>query len=58
MEDGDRRHGHAGRQTQDDLRGSDGQVPSASREVRIVTNLCVYWDEIFLSEDAARRPCG
>jgi hypothetical protein len=25
---------------------------SSSREVRIVTNLCVYWDEIFLSEDA------
>ena len=24
---------------------------SASREVRIVTNLCVYWDEIFLGED-------
>jgi tetratricopeptide (TPR) repeat protein len=23
---------------------------SASRKVRIVTNLCVYWDEIFLSE--------
>ena len=23
---------------------------SASRRVRIVTNLCVYWDEIFLSE--------
>lgn len=24
---------------------------STSRKVRIVTNLCVYWDEIFLSED-------
>ena len=24
---------------------------SDSREVRIVTNLCVYWDEIFLSEE-------
>ena len=24
---------------------------SASREVRIVTNLCVYWDEVFLSEE-------
>jgi Flp pilus assembly protein TadD len=31
-----------------DLRG---KFLSASREVRIVTNLCVYWDEIFLSED-------
>jgi hypothetical protein len=32
---------------------------SASRKVRIVTNLCVYWDEIFLSEgtsDAAVKP--
>jgi hypothetical protein len=32
---------------------------SASRKVRIVTNLCVYWDEIFLSEgtsDAALKP--
>ena len=28
-----------------------GQFLSASREVRIVTNLCVYWDEIFLGED-------
>ncbi|MEO8373019.1 MAG: hypothetical protein ABI806_27790, partial [Candidatus Solibacter sp.] len=25
----------------------------ASREVRIVTNLCVYWDEIFLTENSA-----
>ena len=34
---------------------------SASRKVRIVTNLCLYWDEIFLSEyagdgDAALKP--
>jgi tetratricopeptide (TPR) repeat protein len=32
---------------------------SASRKVRIVTNLCVYWDEIFLSEgtsDAQVQP--
>ena len=28
-----------------------GKFLSQSREVRIVTNLCVYWDEIFLSED-------
>jgi Flp pilus assembly protein TadD len=27
-----------------------GKWLSSSREVRIVTNLCVYWDEIFLSE--------
>ncbi len=26
---------------------------SARRKVRIVTNLCVYWDEIFLSESAS-----
>ena len=26
-----------------------GKFLSASREVRIVTNLCVYWDEVFLS---------
>src|SRR5215472_9379847 len=30
----------------------DLKFPSSRREVRIVTNLCVYWDEIFLSEDA------
>jgi len=30
-----------------------GKFLSASREVRIVTSLCVYWDEIFLSEDTA-----
>ena len=28
-----------------------GKWLSESREVRIVTNLCVYWDEAFLSED-------
>jgi hypothetical protein len=27
----------------------DGVFPSSSRELRIVTNLCVYWDEIFLA---------
>ncbi len=28
-----------------------GKFLSDSRAVRIVTNMCVYWDEIFLSED-------
>ncbi len=28
-----------------------GKFLSDSREVRIVTNLCVYWDEIFLSDE-------
>lgn len=31
-----------------------GKFLSASREVRIVTNLCVYWDEIFLSEGSGQ----
>ena len=30
-----------------------GKFLSASREVRIVTSLCIYWDEIFLSENTA-----
>ncbi len=30
-----------------------GKFLSKSREVRIVTNLCVYWDEIFLIEDSS-----
>jgi tetratricopeptide (TPR) repeat protein len=30
-----------------------GKFLSASREVRIVTNLCVYWDEIYLFENHA-----
>ncbi len=30
-----------------------GKFLSASREVRIVTNLCVYWDQIFLGEDSS-----
>src|SRR5262249_26486925 len=30
-----------------------GKFLSKSREVRIVTNLCVYWDEIYLSEDSS-----
>jgi hypothetical protein len=29
------------------------RFPSASRKLRIVTTLCVYWDEIFLGEDPA-----
>jgi tetratricopeptide (TPR) repeat protein len=29
-----------------------GKFLSESRQVRIVTNLCVYWDEIFLIDDA------
>jgi hypothetical protein len=29
-----------------------GKFLSSSREVRIVTNLCVYWDDIFLIDDA------
>jgi hypothetical protein len=29
-----------------------GKFLSASRKVRIVTNLCVYWDEIFLINDS------
>jgi len=33
-----------------------GKFPSASREVRITTNLCVYWDEIYLDEDAGPPP--
>jgi tetratricopeptide (TPR) repeat protein len=30
------------------------RFPSASRKLRIVTSLCVYWDEIFLSEGESR----
>jgi tetratricopeptide (TPR) repeat protein len=30
-----------------------GHFRSAERRVRIVTNLCVYWDEIFLGEETA-----
>jgi tetratricopeptide (TPR) repeat protein len=30
-----------------------GKFLSDFREVRIVTNLCVYWDEIFLSEETS-----
>jgi Flp pilus assembly protein TadD len=30
-----------------------GKFLTANREVRIVTNLCVYWDEIFLSPSSA-----
>lgn len=33
-----------------------GKWPSESREIRIETNLCVFWDEIFLSEEAAAEP--
>jgi tetratricopeptide (TPR) repeat protein len=30
-----------------------GKFLSDSREIRIVTNMCVYWDEIYLGENAA-----
>ncbi len=34
----------------------NGKFLSNRREVRIVTNLCVFWDEIFLAEDATEPP--
>ena len=30
-----------------------GRFLSKSREIRILTNMCVYWDEIFLGEDSS-----
>ena len=33
-----------------------GKFLSASREVRIVTNLCLYWDEIYLIETSGAPP--
>jgi tetratricopeptide (TPR) repeat protein len=33
-----------------------GRFLSASRQVRIVTNLCLYWDEVFLSEETGPPP--
>jgi tetratricopeptide (TPR) repeat protein len=33
-----------------------GKFLSSSRQVRIVTDLCLYWDEIFLSEETAEPP--
>lgn len=30
-----------------------GRFLSPARSIRIVTNMCVYWDEIFLGEDAS-----
>jgi tetratricopeptide (TPR) repeat protein len=33
-----------------------GKFLSKSREIRIVTNLCVYWDEIFLGTDPGAPP--
>jgi tetratricopeptide (TPR) repeat protein len=33
-----------------------GRFLSASREIRIVTNLCVYWDRIYLSHRTAPPP--
>jgi hypothetical protein len=33
-----------------------GKFLTNSREVRIVTNLCLYWDEIYLIEDGAPPP--
>jgi len=33
-----------------------GLLPPGSRKLRIVTNLCVYWDEVFLIEDSSRPP--
>lgn len=33
-----------------------GKLLSPSREVRIVTNLCIYWDEAFLIEETGPPP--
>jgi tetratricopeptide (TPR) repeat protein len=35
-----------------------GKFLSASRQVRIVTNLCLYWDEIFVGDTAAAPQAG
>ena len=43
---------HPVRQTQNHCRRPCRKFLSASREVRIVTNLCVYWDEVFLIDDS------
>ena len=54
--DGDRGHGHPAGKPKTIVVDLTGKFLSASREVRIVTNLCVYWDEIFLSEETAEPP--
>jgi Tfp pilus assembly protein PilF len=33
-----------------------GKFLSASREVRIVTNLCLYWDDVFLIDSSSAPP--
>jgi tetratricopeptide (TPR) repeat protein len=33
-----------------------GRFLSAAREIRILTNMCVYWDEIFLGENSSPPP--
>ncbi len=33
-----------------------GKFPGKSRQVRIVTNMCLYWDEAFLAEGAQDPP--
>ena len=33
-----------------------GKFLSADHHVRIVTNLCVYWDQIFFTTDERPRP--
>ena len=33
-----------------------GKFLSPSREIRIVTNTCVYWDQVFLGEDTGAPP--
>jgi hypothetical protein len=33
-----------------------GKFLSSSREIRVVTNLCLYWDEIYLSEQTEAPP--
>ena len=53
MGDGDRRHGHALGQPKTIAVDLTGKFLSDSREVRIVTNMCVYWDEIYLGENAS-----
>jgi len=35
-----------------------GKFISPSRKIRIVTNTCVYWDEVFLTEDTGEPQVG
>ncbi len=51
-----RAHRHPGRPPPDSRRGPAGRLQPGEHEVRVLTNMRVYWDQVLVDARAARSP--